>query len=74
MNIVNANLFSVASKWQCFGLLNQEQHNQALSIKQLHKFHMKENNPLVKLVWSLYGNSIRSPDVGINGSSFLLFL
>ena len=38
--------------------MNFEIQNQALLLKQLHKFYCQADTPWVKLVWSLY-----SPDV-----------
>ena len=40
------------------GVLNLELQNKALLIKQLHKFYSKADVPWVKLVWSLYGDSV----------------
>jgi hypothetical protein len=40
------------------GILNLELQNKALLLKQLHKFYMKADMPWVKLIWSLYGNSV----------------
>jgi hypothetical protein len=40
------------------GVLNLELQNKALLLKQIHKFYMKENVPWVRLVWSLYGNTV----------------
>jgi hypothetical protein len=40
------------------GVLNLELQNKALLLKQLHKFYMKADTPWVKLIWSLYGNSV----------------
>jgi hypothetical protein len=40
------------------GILNLELQNKALLLKQLHKFYMKADTPWVKLIWSLYGNSV----------------
>jgi hypothetical protein len=39
------------------GIINFELQNQALLLKQLHKFHSKANIPWVKLVWSLYSSN-----------------
>jgi hypothetical protein len=36
------------------GIKNLEIHNQALLLKQLHKFYSKHDTPWVKLVWSIY--------------------
>jgi hypothetical protein len=36
------------------GIINLEIQNQALLLKQLHKFYCKADTPWVKLVWSLY--------------------
>jgi mannosylglycoprotein endo-beta-mannosidase len=40
------------------GIINLELHNKALLLKQLHKFYLKADIPWVRLVWSLYGNSV----------------
>jgi hypothetical protein len=40
------------------GVLNLELQNRALLMKQLHKFYSKADVPWVKLVWSLYGDSV----------------
>jgi hypothetical protein len=45
-------------KYGGLGVLNLELQNRALLLKQLHKFYSKADVPWVKLVWSLYGNSI----------------
>jgi hypothetical protein len=37
------------------GIINLELQNEALLLKQVHKFYCNENIPWVKLVRSLYG-------------------
>jgi hypothetical protein len=39
------------------GIINFVLHNQALLLKQLHKFYSKADIPWVKLVWSLYSSN-----------------
>jgi hypothetical protein len=51
------------------GFLNLELQNKALLLKQLHKFYDKAVVPWVKLVWSLYGDSV--PHAQTNRGSFL---
>jgi hypothetical protein len=40
------------------GVLNLELQNKALLMKQLNKFYSRADVPWVKLVWSLYGDSV----------------
>ena len=40
------------------GILNLQLQNEALLLKQLHKFYCKEKIPWVDLVWSLYSTAV----------------
>jgi hypothetical protein len=46
------------------GVKNLEIQNKALLMKQLHKFYTHADTPWVKLVWSLYGDSVPHTKTG----------
>jgi hypothetical protein len=58
------------SGWPKGGLVsvNLASHNEALLIKFLHKFFIKENIPWVHLIWKSYNNS--TPQASNISSSF----
>jgi hypothetical protein len=50
------------------GVLNLEIHNEALLLKNLHKFFNKENIPWVQLLWKKYYDNGKLPNHTMKGS------
>lgn len=50
------------------GVINLETHNDALLLKNFHKFFNKDDIPLVHLIWEKYYNNGKLPNHTLKGS------